>query len=396
MHGILGYFIAAKHYMLGFHRRNIPITWQPLIPNPKCPGGFGPFEGHSMGEKELDQFCNREIDYDTVIVHTPPEMYPSWLRKESGKCIIGYTVWETDRLPTTWPALLNRMPRILVPSTWNKQVFRSSGVTVDMGVVPHFNYSDTGVDDSLIQDISDKDYVFYAVEEWRARKGLQKTIQSYLSAFSGNDPTILVLKTSSNAYYQSPLGKLKRLRKLYRRMRRYLNVPDNISIRPNAEQVIRSLDRKYKNPARIKLITERVSDAEVTGLHCRGNCYVSLCSSEGWGLSPFYAAANGKPVIMTGYGGQLDYLPENDAYLVDYNLVPVRDDEASELFTAQQQWAEPDLTNAVELMKRVFENQQESVARGRKLQEYIRRRFNEDVVIDLFLDQIDQTRHNHG
>ena len=39
----------------------------------------------------------------------------------------------------------------------------------------------------------------------------------------------------------------------------------------------------------------------------------------GWGA--FEAARLGKPVIMTGYGGQLDYLDAELSHLVDYTLV---------------------------------------------------------------------------
>lgn len=183
---------------------------------------------------------------------------------------------------------------------------------------------------------------------------------------------------------------------IYQRLRQWLKVPLEISIRPRAERLAASLLKKHENPARIKLITRRLSDGEVAGIHQRGDCYVSLSSGEGWGLSPFYAAANGKPVIMTGYGGQLDYLPQKDAFLVDFRLVPVRDDKHYRLFTANQSWGEPDLAHAGRLMRRAFEDRRESAARGANLRKYIRERFSEDAVIDLFLEQIARTGSRHG
>jgi glycosyltransferase involved in cell wall biosynthesis len=396
IHGPHGYFIAAKHYMLGFHRRQIPITWQPLVPNQDWAGGFARFAGEGMGDDELDCFCNRKIDYDTVIVHTPPEVYPYWLEAEAGKRILGYTAWEADRLPETWPELLNRMPCVLVPSTWNQEVFRQSGVSSHIGIVPHLYKADIEADCSLVRDIAEKDYVFYAVEEWRARKGLAKTIQTYLNTFRADDPVLLLLKTSSLIDYHSVLTKMKRFRKIYRWLRRLFKVPLDISIRPSAERLVDSLLKKHPNPARIKLITKQISDGQVAGIHQRGDCYISLSSGEGWGLSPFYAAANGHPVIMTGYGGQLDYLPEKDALLVDYRLVPVRDDDHYKLFTADQSWAEPELHHAGRLMRQVFENQQESAVKGGNLRKYIQRQFSEDRVIDLFLEQIARTGSCHG
>jgi hypothetical protein len=396
IHGTHGYFIAAKHYMLGFHRRRIPVTWQPLVPSPNGCGGYAPLACEGMGDDELDRFCNRKIDYDTVIVHAPPEVYPYWLEAEAGKRILGYTVWESDRLPGAWPGFLNQMPRILVPSTWNKEVFRRSGVTCRIGIVPHLYKAGIKPDFSLIRDVAEKDYVFYAVEEWRARKGMAKTICTYLNTFTGDDPVLLLLKTSCLIDRPSFLTQLRRSRAIYQRLRRLLKVPLEVSIRPSAERLVNSLLKKHKNPARIRLITGWISDGGVAGIHHRGDCYISLSSGEGWGLSPFYAAANGNPVIMTGYGGQLDYLPEKDAFLVEYRLVPVREDKNRMLFAGKQLWGEPDLIHAGRLMRHVFENRQESAAKGANLQRHIREQFGEDKVIDLFLEQIARTGRGHG
>ena len=390
LHGMLGYFFTARDYMLAFQDMNIPVTWQPLIPDRNHPGGFAPFKGKYMGEAQLDRFCNREIEYDTVIIHAQPEVYPYWLKKESGKCIIGYTVWETDRLPGTWPELINSMPRVLVPSTWNRNVFMNSGVTTAVGVVPHIFNSDYMGNSGLVKE-KNSDFIFYTIEEWRARKGLDRTVISYLNAFTGEDRTKLLLKTSPGIYYQWQVKNPGILRKIYRRGRKVFNVPPQISIRPNAQQFVDSIRSKYKNPARIELITKKLSGEEVAEVHRRGDCYVSLCSSEGWGLGPFCAAGNGKVVIMTGYGGQLDYLTEDNSYLVDYKLVPVRDDEDPSRFTKNQNWAEPDLDKASEIMREVFEDPEKLIARGENLKESIHRKFNKNSIVKVFLDQINRT-----
>ena len=82
---------------------------------------------------------------------------------------------------------------------------------------------------------------------------------------------------------------------------------------------------RLPHPAPVRLVTRDLADAEVEALHARGDCYVSLCRSEGWGIPPFDAAARGTPVVITGFGGHLAYLDADSAYLVDYDLVPVDD-----------------------------------------------------------------------
>ena len=122
-------------------------------------------------------------------------------------------------------------------------------------------------------------------------------------------------------------------------------------------------------------------DEEMLKLHQSGDCYISLVRSEGWGLGAFDAAGSGKPVIITGFGGQLDYLPDRSAYLVKYKMIEVNDKNGGKSYTKDQQWAEPDLTHGSKLMREVYNNKNEAIQKGQNLKKYINERFNEDMVI---------------
>ena len=74
-------------------------------------------------------------DYRIVVSHLVPEYLPACL--EPGKANFAYCTWESDRIPAHWPAILNRFDGVLVPSTFNAEVFRAGGVTVPLHVVPH-------------------------------------------------------------------------------------------------------------------------------------------------------------------------------------------------------------------------------------------------------------------
>ena len=50
------------------------------------------------------------------------------------------------------------------------------------------------------------------------------------------------------------------------------------------------------------LVDRTLSRNSMMALHARGDCFVSLCHSEGWGLGSFEAAALGNPVLITNYG----------------------------------------------------------------------------------------------
>ena len=139
--------------------------------------------------------------------------------------------------------------------------------------------------------------------------------------------------------------------------------------------------KQYKNAPKVILLTDELSDIEMCELHNRGDCYISLARSEGWGLGAFEAAGNGKPVIMTGFGGQLDFLRSGLAYLVKYNLVAINNISGCKTYTSNQHWAEPDLAHAKEMLREVYKSSDIAKSNGKKLQEYVLNKFDSNKVI---------------
>jgi glycosyltransferase involved in cell wall biosynthesis len=93
--------------------------------------------------------------------------------------------------------------------------------------------------------------------------------------------------------------------------------------------------------ADIHLIERSLSPEEYGELMHACDAYVSLHRAEGFGLTMAEALAIGKPVIATGYTGNLDYMHEGNCYLVPYELVDVG--PGSEPYPATARWAQPDL-----------------------------------------------------
>ena len=75
----------------------------------------------------------------------------------------------------------------------------------------------------------------------------------------------------------------------------------------------------------------------------------------------------GKPVIATGWSGNLDFMNVENSLLVDYTLVPVKSGEYPH--GEGQVWAEPDVMHAAMLMRQVVDQPAsvaERVARARR------------------------------
>jgi glycosyltransferase involved in cell wall biosynthesis len=150
---------------------------------------------------------------------------------------------------------------------------------------------------------------------------------------------------------------------------------------PSPRDAFRRLEAQFKNPPPIVLITEEtLSPGEMLALHGRGDCFVSLTRTEGWGLGAFEAARLGKPVIMTGYGGQRDFLDPALSHLIDYDMVAVDEPIWSANYRETDRWAEPSLPEAVAAMKEVRANPTAANARARILADRIRERFSQEAV----------------
>lgn len=364
-----GYAIAGYRYLRGLINSEVPITWTPMVVGSNWGTEYQPFLGSDPGIAEFSSICNADVEYDTVIIHTTPEYFPLWKKLEKNKKIVGCTVWETDIPPPTWIAPLNCVDELLLPCFWNREVFQEHGINVPINIYPHICTDTVCVDTNLYPDIDENDFVFYTINTWTERKELSKTVEAYLEAFTGDDSVTLIIKTTKEDFTK----------------KKFLYFNRSVS------RTMKNITKKYSNPANIVLITGyNFTDDEILSIHARGDCYISLTHAEGWGIGAFDAATYGKQIIMTGYGGQLDYLPEDLAHLVDFKIIPVRYIEKKNLYTSKQRWASPDIQHAIELMNEVYHNQTKSKSRGEKLKTFVTKQFNEHVVTSKLLKDLNK------
>jgi len=91
----------------------------------------------------------------------------------------------------------------------------------------------------------------------------------------------------------------------------------------------------------IRLIEKNLSFSDYRNLILESNLYISLHRSEGFGLGMAEFMGKGIPVIATNYSGNLDFMNKENSWLVDYELVDVRDSVNSAYKRFGGLWAEP-------------------------------------------------------
>jgi glycosyltransferase involved in cell wall biosynthesis len=101
----------------------------------------------------------------------------------------------------------------------------------------------------------------------------------------------------------------------------------------------------------VHLIERHVSAAERDAMLAACDCYVSLHRAEGFGLGLAETMALGKPVIATAYSGNVDFMDESVAAMIDYRLVHVEHGEG--IYPKAAKWADPDLDQAADWMRRL-------------------------------------------
>jgi hypothetical protein len=102
----------------------------------------------------------------------------------------------------------------------------------------------------------------------------------------------------------------------------------------------------------IRLMTETLPEPQLRGLIAASDIVLSLHRSEGFGLIPAAGMLLGRPVVATGWSGNLDFMAPECSALVSYKLIPAIDPRGTYQLP-KAVWAEPDLDDTVAWLRRL-------------------------------------------
>jgi len=104
----------------------------------------------------------------------------------------------------------------------------------------------------------------------------------------------------------------------------------------------------------IIIINRYMSREQLHSLLNECQTYISLHRSEGYGLTLAEAMSLGKPVIATGYSGNMDFMNKSNSILVPYEMFVVGEDAFP--YPDDSRWAQPNIEFAANAMRQLNED----------------------------------------
>lgn len=319
-----------------------------------------PLPGRASVQFECDPMLWRAGT--NLYVQNPPELLAGGFLPHSAlrdTKRIGIWAWELSHFPEQWKPAIDLVDEIWVGSLFIANAVHEvthKPVRILQCPIVRRNYARTAdARARILPSIDSHSFVFLTAFDFGSyitRKNPMATLAAFLEAFPVNlsSRPYLVIKCHGDVA--------------------------NIT-------ASRALATQVSHWDRVFLINQVLSPRQMADLQDACDCFISLHRSEGFGFNIAEMMRGGKPVICTGYSGNLDFTDSENSFLVDYTLVPVREGEY--LDHVGQVWAAADHGAAVRALREVHYNQNTAMHRARLGRETILRQYSIETVAEKIL-----------
>ncbi len=323
------------NYSLAKVNRGLAVSLQKLHPewevvvwkNPEIDIDYVPQQSELPRFPELASLLSNNIEDVDVSIYCSFPSDPAakfGFSRMPGKLKLAYQFWEETIFPEDKVAEINaELHGVISGSSFVKDVLTRNGVKVPIMVAL------SGINDN--QELIPKNYPintkkrfkFFHNSTAKQRKGVDVLLKAYFAEFNQDDDVSLIIKSfpGPENRVDEMLSKLKK------------GNPDS--------------------PEVIHISQSNLTEQEMVDLTSSCNCGVYPTRAEGFGMPIAEAMYAGKPVIVTAYSSVLDFCNHENSLLLDYEMAPAIDSEASNIGA---KWAEPNQQDLQAKMRYVFEN----------------------------------------
>jgi glycosyltransferase involved in cell wall biosynthesis len=248
-------------------------------------------------------------------------------RLVQGRRVIGYWAWDLPVVPDAWRAGLRFVHEVWVPSRFTQSALapllpgRLRRVPHPVAIQPiqpaPLTRADFGFPANAVVVLAN-----FSLASSFERKNPLGMIAAFRAAFADRPDRLLVIKLGHHTHFPTDFARLQQAA---------AGIPN------------------------IRIDTTPLPTADLHAMTACADIVLSLHRAEGFGLVPAEAMLLGRPVIATGWSGNMDYMDAHSAALVGYRLVPAIDPRG--VFSAPGAvWAEPDQADAVAHLRHLAED----------------------------------------
>jgi len=346
---------------------------------------------------------HKELDLKSRIIPNMTQQPEVWIQitvpnefQRVGKFNIGVTAGiETTICDASWLQGCNNMDLNLTSCEHSKEVFeqtkydfedKRTGQKGTIGLGKPMEVLFEGVDTNTYRKVETKDtdfnlsdiresFCYLVVGHWMQgafghdRKNIGYTIKAFLETFKNkNNPPALILKTSQ-------VGS---------------SIIDRETILDKIDEIRRSVKGTVPN---IYLLHGEVTDEEMNFLynHPKVKAMVSFTKGEGFGRPLLEFTTTGKPVIASGWSGQLDFLHKDYTVLISGELENVHKSAAvKNMILEQGQWFKPNDGSVGQALKNTFKKYKDYLKISRKHTKYTLDNFTFDHMTAKLKEMLDE------
>lgn len=306
---------------------------------------------HRHEDNMVDGFSESN-PYRVNLVHVNADESHEFARRKGARYFqghynIGYWFWELSRFPSKWHSAFDYYQEIWVASAFcQESIAQVSPVPVVKMTFPVLMDQAPVRPNRSVFGLPEDAFLFGFIFDYLSlaeRKNPMGLVRAFKHAFEDREDVLLVIKTI------------------------------NAGQAPEKDALLKELSADCN----VRFIDGHISRQELTGLVASFDSFVSLHRSEGFGIGMAQAMCLGKPVIATGYSGNMDFMNHNNSYLVRYRLLELEQDYGP--YEKGNVWADPDLEHAAEQMRLVFDDRTGAQAVGRRAEADIKKQMAVDL-----------------
>lgn len=336
-----------------------------------------------------------------VTITIPTEFEPL------GKYNIGITAGiETTVASAEWIQACNKMDLVLTISEHSKNVFHFSkysqqdqqgNIIGELAVTKPIEVLHNCIDNNIFKKIEydfnlepkiretldsiPEKFCYLFVGHWlrgefgEDRKNVALLVKIFLETFRQvpeKEKPALILKTSSAGF----------------------SILDREDILKKIEQIKKSVTLNVgQSMPNIYLLHGELTDKEMNSLynHSKVKAHVSLTKGEGFGRPLLEASISGKPVIASGWSGQLDFLDKDNSLLIGGELKPIHESSVWDgVLIRESTWFAPDMNQSANAMYAVFKNYSNFKKKAQLLAKQNVKKFSYQTIFNRTVELLDK------